>query len=58
MIISDSSNIRIDTYLADYLSLSRSKIQKLIKNKLVTVNGKIVSANYIVKEILNQKISL
>lgn len=50
MIISDSSNIRIDTYLADYLSLSRSKVQKLIKNKLVTVNGKIVSANYIVKE--------
>ena len=50
MIISDSSNIRIYTYLADYLSLSRSKVQKLIKNKLVTVNGKIVSANYIVKE--------
>ena len=50
MIISDSSNVRIDTYLADYLSLSRSKIQKLIKNKLVTVNGKVVTANYIVKE--------
>ncbi len=50
MIISDSSNVRIDTYLADYLSLSRSKIQKLIKNKLITVNGKIVNANYVVKE--------
>ncbi len=50
MIISDSSNVRIDTYLADYLSLSRSKIQKLIKNKLITVNGKVVTANYIVKE--------
>lgn len=56
MIVSGTSNIRIDTYLASQLSLSRSKIQKLIKNNLITVNDKIVNANYIVKE--NDKIQV
>lgn len=41
---------RLDSYLAKSLNLSRSKIQKLIKNDKVTVNDKIVSASYQVKE--------
>ena len=40
---------RIDSYLAEELDLSRSKVQKLIKQELVTVNGKVVSNNYNVK---------
>lgn len=40
---------RIDSYLATELSVSRSKVQKLIKEGLVTVNGKSVSNNYVVK---------
>lgn len=40
---------RIDSYLADELNLSRSKIQKLVKQGLVTVNEKVVSNNYVVK---------
>lgn len=43
-------NIRIDNYLKEELSLSRSKIQKLVKDGLVKVNGKIVSNNYLIKE--------
>ena len=30
---------RIDTYLAEKLQLSRSKVQRLIKDNLVTVNN-------------------
>ncbi len=38
---------RIDSYLANHIEFtSRSKIQKLIKAKLVTANGSIVKANY------------
>ena len=48
--VENNPNIRLDSYLAEILELSRSKIQKLIKEDLVTVNGKTVSANYIVKE--------
>lgn len=40
---------RIDSYLAEELDLSRSKVQKLIKQKLVTVNSKVVNNNYNVK---------
>ena len=42
--------IRIDKYLSSELDLSRSKIQKLIKDELVLVNDKIVSSNYQVKD--------
>ena len=35
------NNIRIDDYLKDELNLSRSKIQKLIKNNDVLVEEKI-----------------
>ncbi len=56
MIIVDTNNERIDTFLATKLDLSRSKIQKLLKEKLITVNERIVSASYLVKE--NDKIEI
>lgn len=40
---------RIDSFLAEELDLSRNKIQKLVKQKLVKVNGKEISNNYLVK---------
>ena len=42
-------NIRIDQYLATELDFSRSKIQKLIKQGKILVNGKGVSSSYSVK---------
>ncbi|MCP5062830.1 MAG: RluA family pseudouridine synthase [Ignavibacteriae bacterium] len=43
---------RIDSYLANHIEFtSRSKIQKLIKAKLVTVNGNIVKANYQIESL-------
>lgn len=42
-------NSRLDSYLSEKLELSRSKVQKLIKEKLVTVNGKNVNGSYQVK---------
>lgn len=46
----DKIGNRLDSYLAEELELSRSKVQKLIKEKLVEVNGKCVSSSYQVKE--------
>ena len=38
---------RIDKYLSEELpDISRSYIQKLIKEEQITVNGKVVKANY------------
>jgi len=43
---------RIDSYLANHIEFtSRSKIQKLIKAKLITVNGSIIKANYLVEPL-------
>ncbi len=40
---------RIDVYLANSLeNATRSRIQKLIKSQLVTVNGNLVKANYLI----------
>jgi 23S rRNA pseudouridine1911/1915/1917 synthase len=40
---------RIDSYLANCLEhTTRSRIQKLINNNLITVNDKVIKANYIV----------
>ena len=41
---------RIDSYLAEKLELSRSKIQKLIKEEKILVNNKKVNSSYLVKE--------
>ena len=47
--VKDEIEERVDSYLAKELNISRSKVQKLIKQSLVTVNEKVVSSNYIVK---------
>ena len=47
--VQSEQEVRIDSYLKEELSISRSKIQKLIKQELITVNGKPVSNNYLVK---------
>ena len=40
------NNIRIDKYLRDNTDISRSKIQKLIKDGKIHVNGELVNNNY------------
>lgn len=46
-VLESQAGTRIDKFLADELpELSRSYIQKLIKEEQITVNGKIVKANY------------
>lgn len=46
-VLESQAGIRIDKFLADELpELSRSYIQKLIKEDQITVNGSIVKANY------------
>ena len=47
--VKDEIEERADSFLAKELNISRSKVQKLIKQGLVTVNEKVVSSNYIVK---------
>ncbi len=47
--IADKDNIRVDQYLAGSLDISRSKVQKLIKEGKVLVDGEEISCNYIVK---------
>lgn len=53
---SAKENVRIDQYLTEELDISRSKIQKLIKEEKVIVNGKVISNNYKVK--LNDEIEV
>ena len=48
-IVEDNEGVRLDNYLVNYLDISRSKIQKLIKEEKITVNGKCVSSSYSVK---------
>lgn len=56
MKVIDNEGQRIDTFLAEKLNLSRSKVQKLIKDNLVTVNEKNVNVSYQVK--LNDEIEV
>ena len=49
MIVEDREGMRIDSYLAEVLDLSRSKVQKLIKEEKVLVNDKVVHASYSVQ---------
>jgi 23S rRNA pseudouridine1911/1915/1917 synthase len=47
ILIVDKSGIRLDKFLADYISeFSRSQLQKYIKNGNITVNGEIQTAKY------------
>ena len=48
-IIADSSVERVDSFLAEELPYTRSKIKKLIDDGLISVNDKIVKAKYLVK---------
>ena len=52
----NKENIRIDTFLASELDISRSKIQKLIKNDKIKVNDQKVTNNYLVN--LNDHITI
>ena len=45
----DNDGIRIDKYLLDKLDISRNKIQKLINDNNILVNGQSVKASYIVR---------
>ncbi len=49
-LVAEESNIRLDIYLANKLDISRSKVQKLMKQEKIKVNNKIVSNSYLVEE--------
>lgn len=53
MIIDENNvGIRIDKYLTDNTEYTRSKIQKMIDNGNILVNGKEVKSSYILKEMI------
>ena len=56
MLVEKNEGLRIDSYLSSELNLSRSKVQKLIKEEKVLVNGKVISNSYQVK--LNDEIEV
>ena len=56
-IIDDEKDlVRIDKFLIDKLSISRSKVQEMINQNLVLVNGKNTKNSYVLK--LNDKIEI
>ena len=48
IIVEEQDNNRIDIYLAKKLDISRSKVQKLIKQEKILVNNDITNNNYLV----------
>lgn len=48
-LVVNSDNVRLDVYLSNNIEYSRSKVQSLIKNGNVLVNGKVVNASYKVR---------
>lgn len=46
----EEENIRLDNYLSNKLEISRTKINKMIKDGLVKVNGKETKSSYQIKE--------
>jgi len=48
-IVVEQENIRLDQYISNILDISRSKIQKLIKQNKITVNNKVEKGSYIVR---------
>ena len=50
IVVENDFDTRLDSYLATKLDISRSKIQKLIKDEKILVNEKMVSASYKVME--------
>ena len=54
--VTDKEGIRIDQYLTEQLNISRSKVQKLIEEGKITVNGNKISSNY--KIHLNDEIEV
>ena len=56
IVVEENNKTRIDSYLSKKLDISRSKVQKLIEQKKVLVNGKETQPNYKVKE--NDKIDV
>lgn len=51
LLITSNSNLRLDHYLTNELNLSRNKVQTLIKDHLVLVNGLEVKSGYILKAL-------
>lgn len=46
----NDDNLRLDKYLVEELDLSRSQIQKYIKNGSILINGELTTTKYLVKK--------